>query len=315
MNEHELKSALQDAMVASSPPPPMSPEGAVAAGRVAQRRRKTAWAGGVAGLAVVAIAVGAVLVPQLTGGGTTEAGGAPLTTTAPPPPSVSPVPPTGPPPTSGSIDPSSTKTPWPDGQTDRTAHSGPRADKSVQALNDLGASLPPTYEAVDKQPLTPGDTPETWYGPMRYTQSQFADYYDGDKQVWEYMGTSPVTQKGTSGVGKLWILVLTKGNRFADVSSPCEAKEAVWTISRGECRLVDVDGKKVAHVTAAPAGEGPYDINGMDEATIYRHDDGTLVAIAQSREFRRSGHQPLAELPFTADQLAKLATEQKFHLD
>lgn len=315
MNEHELKSALQDAMVASSPPPPMSPEGAVAAGRAARRRRKTAWTGGVAGLAVVAIAVGAVLVPQFTGGGTTEAGGPPLTTTAPPPPSASPsVSPTASPPPSASVD-ASGKPEWPDGQTDRTARSGPRADKSVQVLNDLGASLPPTYEAVDKEPLTPGDTPETWHGPMRYTQSQFEDYYDGDKQVWEYMGTTPVTQDGTSGVGKLWILVLTKGNRFADVSSPCEAKQAVWTISRGECRLLDVDGKKVAHLTAGPSGEGPYDINGMDEAAIHKHDDGTLVVIAQSREFRRSGHPALAELPFTADQLAKLATERKFHLD
>ncbi|MEU7529812.1 hypothetical protein AB0A74_29080 [Saccharothrix sp. NPDC042600] len=314
MNEHELKSALQDAMVASSPPPPMSAEGAVAAGRAAQRRRKTAWAGGVAGLAVVAIAVGAVLVPQLTGGGTTEVGGTPLTTGAPPP-SVTPVSPTGPPPTSGSIDPSSTKTSWPDGQTDRTAHSGPRADKSVQALNDLGASLPPTYEAVDKQPLTPGDTPETWYGPMRYTQSQFDDYYDGDRQVWEYMGTSPVTQKGSSGVGKVWIMVLTKGNRFANVSSPCEAKRAVWPISRGDCRVVDVDGKQVGHLSAGPSGDDPSNINGMDEAAIYQHDDSTLVVIAQAREFRRSGHPALAELPFTGDQLAKLVTDEKFHLD
>ncbi|CAL9375233.1 hypothetical protein SUDANB95_00941 [Actinosynnema sp. ALI-1.44] len=314
MNEHELKSALQDAMVASSPPPPMSAEGVVAAGRAAQRRRKAAWTGGVAGVAVVAIAVGAVLVPQLTGGGTTEAGGPPpLTTTAPPSvsPSMSPAPP---PPPSASVD-ASGKPEWPDGQTDRTARSGPRADKSVQLLNDLGASLPATYQAVDKQPLTAGETPETWYGPMRYTQSQFEDYYDGGKQSWEYMGTSPVTQQGTSGVGKVWVMVLTRGNRFAHVSSPCEAKQAVWTIGRGDCRLLDVDGKKVAHLTAGPTGDDPSNTNDMDEAAIYKHDDGTLVVIAQSREFRRTGHPALAGLPFTADQLTTLVTDEKFHLD
>lgn len=319
MNEHELKSALQDAMVASSPPPPMSARGAVAAGRAAQRRRKAAWTGGVAGMAVVAIAVGAVLVPQLTGGGSTEAGGPPLTTGAPPSTTTGPSAGTttgsdvGP---TGSIDPSASKAPWPDGQRDRTATSGPRADKSVQALNDLGASLPPTYQAVDKQPLTPGDTPETWHGPMRYTQSQFEDYYDGDRQVWEYMGTSPVTQQGTSGVGKVWIMVLTKGNRFGNVSSPCEAAPAVWTIGRnGECVVRDVGGKKVGHLTAGAAGVEPHDRSDLDEAAIYRHDDGTLVVIGQGREFPRTGHPPLAGLPFTADQLAKLVTEEKFHLD
>ncbi|MEJ2855399.1 MULTISPECIES: hypothetical protein [unclassified Saccharothrix] len=319
MNEHELKSALQDAVVASSPPPPMSPAEAVAAGRAAQRRRKAAWGGGVAGLAVVAIAVGAVLVPQLTGGANTEAGGAPpLTTSAPPaPPSV-----TGPSvtltqmPSSVPLDPSQTKPEWPDGQTDRTARSGPRADKSVQALNDLGASLPATFQAVDKTPLTPpGDPGETWYGPMRYTQSQFEDYYDGGKEIWEYLGTTPVTQQGTSGVGKLWIMVLTKGNRFADVDSPCKAAEAAWAIRSGECAVRTVGGKQVGYVTATPTSGGPMDRNDLDEVAIHRHDDGTLVVIGQAKEFYRTGHPALSGQPFTADQLSALVTDPKFHLD
>ncbi|MFI9814337.1 hypothetical protein [Saccharothrix variisporea] len=319
MNEHELKSALQDVMVASSPPPPMSPAAAVAAGRAAQRRRNTAWAGGVAGVAVVAIAVGAVLVPQFTGGGNTQVGGPPvLTTTAssepgstPPSVTLTEVPP------SASLDPSYTKPQWPSGQTDRTARSGPRADKSVQALNDLGAALPPTFQAVDKQPVTPpGDPGSTWYGPMRYTQSQFEDYYDGGKEIWEYMGTTPVTQQGTSGVGKLWILVLTKGNRFADAQSPCEAAEAAWAIRNGECAVRTVAGKQVAYVTAVPATTGdPNDRNDLDEVAIHRHDDGTVVVIGQAKEFYRTGHPALSGQPFTADQLATLVTDAKFHLD
>ncbi|GAA0229348.1 hypothetical protein GCM10010492_29730 [Saccharothrix mutabilis subsp. mutabilis] len=314
MNEHELKSALQDAMVASSPPPPMSAEGAVAAGRAAQRRRKAAWTGGVAGVAVVAIAVGAVLVPQLTGGGSTRAGGPPLTTGAPPSATADPSagPTTGEVTATDSVDPSASKPEWPDGQTDRTARSGARADKSVQVLNDLGASLPPTFQAVDKQSLVPEGDPDTsWYGPMRYTQSQFDDYYDGGKESWEYMGTSPVTQQGTSGVGKVWVLVLTKGNRFADVQSPCEAKQVVWTIDTGDCVVRTVGGKQVGHLTAAASARRP----DLDEAAIFRHDDGTLVVIGQAKEFRRTGHPALSGLPFTADQLTTLVTDEKFHLD
>ncbi|NUT93761.1 MAG: hypothetical protein HOY78_17250 [Saccharothrix sp.] len=320
MNEHELKSALHDAMVASSPPPPMSPAGAVAAGRAAQRRRKTAWAGGVAGVAVVAIAVGAVLVPQFAGGGNTQAGGAPLLTTTAPSepsselPSAPPVTPTGMP-SSGPPYPSSSKPEWPNGQTDRTARSGPRADKSTQALNDLGAALPATFQAVDKTPVTPpGDPGSTWYGPMRYTQSQFEDYYDGGKEVWEYMGTTPVTQQGTSGVGRLWFMVLTKGNRYASVQSPCEAAEAAWTISAGECAVRTVNGKQVAYVTAVPTTD-ELRRNDLDEVAIHRYDDGTVVLIGQAKEFHRTGHPALSGQPFTADQLSTLVTDPKFHLD
>ncbi|WP_433263461.1 hypothetical protein ACQPZF_32260 [Actinosynnema sp. CS-041913] len=317
MNEHELKSALQDAMVASSPPPPMNPEAAVEAGRAAKRRRKATWGGAVAGLAVVAIAVGAVLVPQLTGGagdgGVINAGG-PSTTplsVSPSPGDVVTVTPTNPSvkPPNPSVTPTApagdTSTPWPDGQTDRTASSGPRADKSVRILNDLGSALPPGYQAVDKQPVG-----ERWFGPMRSAQSQFADYYDGDKQVWEYMGTTPVTQQGSSGVGKLWIQVMTKGNRHSSISSPCDAVNGNWPI-QGPCEVREVGGKKVGFATGTATGE---DAN-LDQLAVYKHDDGTVVFVGQAREFYRSGHPPLAGPILTPEQLTAQAVDAKYHLD
>ncbi|CCH34010.1 hypothetical protein ABZ816_09320 [Actinosynnema sp. NPDC047251] len=317
MDEDELKSALRDAMVASSPPPPMSPAAAVAAGRSARRRRATGWGAAVAGLAVVAIAVGTVLVPQLSagsGGAVIQAGGQSsdprpqptgsggVTTTGRP--SV-PGSPTGTGAPTGTGEPSgATRTSWPDGQTDRTATSGPRADKSVRVLNDLGSALPPTFQAVDMQPI--GDQ---WSGPMRSAQSQFVGYYDGDGQIWEYMATTPVMQSGSSAVGRLWIQVATKGTAKASDGSPCGAVAAAWPIE-GPCSEVDAGGKRVGFVSARPGTESD-----LDELVVHQHDDGTLVFIGQAAEFRRAGYPALSAPVFTRDQLAALATDPKFHLD
>ncbi|MEU4803172.1 hypothetical protein [Actinosynnema sp. NPDC023587] len=313
MNEDELKSALHDAMVASSPPPPMSPEAAVAAGQAARRRRKTAWGGAVAGLAVVAITVGAVLVPQLAGGSgegaVIEAGGrssdprpvppgwSGVTATTPPSPTGSPAQ------TAPSTASGPTERRWPDGQTDRTATSGPRAEKSVRVLNELGSSLPPTFQAVDKQASGGG-----WSGPMRYTQSQFATYYGRDEQSWEYLATTPVVRDGSPGVGRLWIQVATKGNRMSSTTSPCQASDAAWSI-KGTCEVVDVGGKEVGYLTAARGEESD-----LDELAIYRHDDGTVVYLGQSAAYRNTGHPALSGQVFTREQLAALVIDEKFHL-
>ncbi len=303
MNEHELKSAMQDAMVASSPPPPMSPEAAVEAGQAARRRRKAVWGGTVAGVAVVAIAVGAVLVPQLTGSAGIEAGKQPsgpqLTTVVPPSsPTVDPsvVTFTG--------KPSGTETPWPDGQTDRTATSGPRADKSVRILNDLGAALPAGFQAVDKEPAG-----QESHGKARHTQSQFRDY-DGDRQIWEYLARTPVVQQGTSGVGKLWIQVTTRPDGDPQLPPPCALAERAWAI-KGTCEERTVDGKRIGFITATP-GEQDAD---LDELVIYQHGDGTTVLVGQAAGFRGLGHPPLAGQPFTQEQLIAQAADAKYHLD
>ncbi|MBB5955868.1 hypothetical protein FHS29_002449 [Saccharothrix tamanrassetensis] len=313
MNEHELKNALQDAMVASSPPPSMSPEAAVEAGRAANRRRRATLGGAVAGLAVVAIAVGAVLVPQFTGGAgggaVIDAGG--QSSGSPTPSSISPTPPavtpTGNPSATGSVVPMNETGPeWPNGQTDRTQTSGPRADKSVRMLNDLVSALPQGYQAVDKQPVD-----QRFTGNLRHTQSQFSDYYDGRKEVWEYLAATPVARKGdSSAIGKLWIQVTTKGGELGSISSPCDATERAWAI-QGTCEVLDVGGRKVGFITADAGGDRP----DLDQLVIYKHDDGTVVMVGQAQGFVRSGHPALDALPFTRDQLVAQATDAKYHLD
>ncbi|MGW4112617.1 hypothetical protein ACWEFJ_17240 [Actinosynnema sp. NPDC004786] len=299
MNEHELKSALREVMVASSPPPPMSPEAALDRGRRAQRRRQATWGGAVAGLAVVAIAVGAVLLPQLTGGGGSGvgvAGGQP----SDPRPSAGAAPLSGAPP----VD---TRTPWPDGQGDRTATGGPRADKGVALLNDLASSLPPGVKAEDRTRIGFAD-----HGPMTWRQAQFAEYV-GDLQVWEYEARTPVVFPGEPGVGELTIKVETRGNtRLGDLVGCAAATRYPYPVSGGTCQVVDVEGKQVAVVTGATR-DG--DANTLDAAAFHRHPDGTLVTVAYADEFLQSGHPPLSRPALTPAQLAALAADPKFHLD
>ncbi len=313
MNEHELKSALQEVMVASSPPPPMSPEAALDRARRAQRRRQTALGGGLAGLAVVAIAVGAVLVPQLTGGGagvqvaggqSSESGPRVTPTDRPPSgsPSVTPLPPSLSLPSGGS-----TETQWPNGQTDRTATNGQRADKGAKLLSDLASSLPPGVKAEDRTRVGFSD-----HGPMTRHQAEFTEYV-GDLQVWDYEARTPVVITGEAGVGELFIQVETKGNtRLGDLVGCAAATRFSYPVEGGTCGLVDVGGKQVAVVTGATANGQR---NTLDSAAFYRHPDGTLVTVAYASEFLESGHPALARPALTGAQLAAIAADPKFHLD
>lgn len=309
MNEHELRSAMRDAVVASSPPPPMDAGAALDRGRRAHRRRKATWG---AGLAVVGIAVGAVLAPNLVGGG----GDGVLVASqpsdeAPPRPSVTPTgQPSGPPvavttatPPSA---PASTETPWPDGQTDRTATSGPRADRARGLLDDLRAALPAGVKGEDRERIGHAD-----YGPMSRHQGQYANTANG-VQVWEYTATTPLVRPGEPGVAELWIQVETKGNSRVR-GEACEAATRYpYPLSGGTCEVVEVDGKRVGVVTGADADPGA---NTYEAGAFYRHPDGTLVMIGVSKEYGESGHPGMAAVPLDGHQLAVLAVDARFHLD
>lgn len=318
MNEHELKNALREAVVASSPPPPMDAGGALEAGRSAARKRRATWGGAVAGLAVVGIAVGATLVPGMSGGsggGVQVAGQSslPLTTGQSAPPSSAVHPPTVTTTTSpsgapgGSTPGSGTKTSWPDGQQDRTARSGPRADKGAKVLNDLSSSLPPGFDTPDKQRVGYED-----YGPMRHAQAQFEEYV-GQTQVWEYWARTPVVKTGVGGVGRLEVQVLTKGATEFDGATGCAAAlRATYPVrgGNGRCGTVDANGKQVTVLTVDSPDE-----NTLEQGAFFWHEDGTLVIVAQSKAYANSGHPGMAEQPLTQQQLAALAADPKFHLD
>ncbi|GGP49864.1 hypothetical protein [Saccharothrix coeruleofusca] len=317
MNEQELKNALRDAVVASSPPPAMDTRRALEAGRAAARKRRATWGGAVAGLAVVGIAVGATLLPGLSGGsGSVQVGGQserPSTTgqSARPSPSgpaltttVTPKVPSGQP---NAQPGASSKTQWPDGQQDRTATSGPRADKGTKVLNDLSSSLPPGFSAPDKQRVGFDD-----YGAMRRAQASFEEYV-GQTQVWTYWAYTPVVKADAEGVGRLEIRVLTKGSTELGGATGCAAAlRATYPVhgANSRCDTADVGGKQVALLTANTPVQ-----NGLEQAALFWHEDGTLVTVAQAKGFANSGHPAMAQPPLTPQQLAALATDPKFHLD
>jgi hypothetical protein len=252
----------------------------------------------VAALAVVGIAVGATFVPTLTGGGGSQQVAAPVVSA----PSAVPLT------TMPTVPPSDTqngeKPKWPNGQTDRTATNGPRADKSVTVLNDLDASLPTGFKTGEFTATDPN-----FWGPTRFTQSQFRDYYNGSSEIWEYMATSPVVRTdGSTNAGRIYAQITTKGNDFP--TDPCGLTSRSWGIE-GTCAVVDVAGKPVGVLTSNRAGDDPR----FDELAAYRHDDGTVVFIAQAKEYYGTGHPGLDAEPLTTQQLAALATNPKFRLD
>lgn len=278
MNEDEVRSALRDVVVASSPPPPMDTGTAVEVGRKAHRRRRATRAGVVAGLAVVGIAVGGTFLPQALSGG----GG--LLDAA-----------------SGNGDGKAigaTETSWPNGQTDRTATNGPRADKSMNLMPVLGEALPPGLVVGEKPPNV-----------NIRAQSQFKDYAADGGEVWEYQATAPVTKTdGSQRVGTLFVQVTTAGNPIP--AEPCAAAAHAAGI-RGTCQVVDAGGKQVGLLTSD--GSGTEQV--FEQLAAYRYPDGTVVYVAQATTFRDSGLPALDARPSTEDQLAALAIDPRFHLD
>ena len=215
MNEEDLNQALHDVIVRSSPPPSMDPARALEQARRVRKRRRATWAGLAVVPLVVGVTAGPALVANLTGDrsvGQMVAGGpgtpsASPSTSAPPP--VSTVAPTTAPKTRKTGDP------WPEGQVDRTASAGPRADRAVALLNDLTSAVPPGFTSPDlKYPS--GD-------PMRWPQSQYASN-DGEPDYWEYSASMPVQKDNR--VGKLLAMSTTPTGKPA--TAPCTLAKTFW---------------------------------------------------------------------------------------
>ncbi|WP_410790647.1 hypothetical protein [Kribbella sp. C-35] len=294
MNEEDLNEALHDVIVRSSPPPSMDPARALEQARRARKRRRAAW--GVAAVVplVVGIGAGPALVANLTGDrsvGQMVAGGPGAT------PSTSPSASTPPPVTTvaPSTAPKTRKTgdPWPEGQVDRTATAGPRADRAVTLMNDLTSALPPGFTSPNLK------YPEG--GPMRWPQSQYASN-DGEPDYWEYMASIPVQKDNR--VGKLLVQSTTPDGKPA--TDPCQLAKKFWG-GTGTCAVVDVNGKKVGVLTTKGGGD-------YDQWATYRYDDGTVVYLAQAKKNDRTDRAPLTQQVFTPRQLAELVTSPKFKI-
>lgn len=289
MNENELRHALRTTMATAAPPPPMSELPVLDAARLAERRRRARWAGvGSAAAAVLVVALAVVVVAATSGAGGSDTGAL-----RPPPPSSTTS-------TTGSEQPTDTETSWPNGQTDRTAQKGPEYDQGVTLLAELDASVPPGFEAPDDLKGN-GDLAGA---PMKDHQAQYLDMVEG-VEVWQYMADAAVTKGGK--VGRLLAEVETPGN--GATGAGCGLAPGLWGMDGG-CSEVLIDGKRVGVFYSNDP-----EFDQFEQWAGYRHDDGTVVWIAQAGFRAFTNYPSLDALPLTDHRLAELAADPRFHLD
>ncbi|RZS44329.1 hypothetical protein EV193_101204 [Herbihabitans rhizosphaerae] len=279
MNENELRNGLRAAMSGEAPPATLTGEIVVERARRARRRRQATLAGAGSAAAVALIAVGAVVLPGMSSGepsGQIGVGARPT--------SVSPTPTPGRP-SSGSTKPS---TSWPNGQTDRTARSGPEYDRGARVLEVLTMLRPPGHTA-------PPDA-----AGLTYHQANFEDRVN-DRETWSYLSYLPVAKDG--GVGRLLAEVHTPGTR-SNSGNGCELAKKFWGVG-GQCRVVQVGGASVGVVTDSADSR-------IDQVAAVRRADDTAVFVAQAKSWEQTGKPPLRELPFTPEALAAAAIDPRF---
>ena len=292
MNENDLRDAMRATMTIT-PPPPMESAAAVTAGRRAVRRRATLAAAGTttAVLVVTALVMNSGLHRSATGGDAPWAGPAQPTAVDGSVPA-----PIGTPSAAGD----DTKPSWPldgDGQPqqDATARSGERYQQGKKLLREVLAVVPDGWS-------TPAGKPDDEI-PLQYHQAQV----EGDQtgSTWGYLATATVARDG--GSGQLLAEVHTTNNGLP--AEPCALARKFWELG-GSCAVRRVGGAKVG-VAHATGGE-----QGIDQWAAYRHPDGIVVYVAQSRTAQNGATtlKPLKDLPLSKPELAALAADDRFHL-
>jgi hypothetical protein len=256
------------------PPPPMSSAAALRTARRARWRHRAMWTGFGSAGSVAAVAVAAVVLSAATG-------------------QWVPGHPDSPGPAPGPTD-TETAGPWPTGQDgrpqeDRTARTGPHFDKGKQLYEALQAIVPDGYS------LDQGS-------PEQFHRAEFEERVNG-VEVWSYQASTSVVKDGRTG--RLLAKVQTAGNGLP--AEPCEVTKTLWRMG-GECRLVQTSVGNVG-VVIEPTGD-----NRLDQWAAYRHPDGLVVYIAQSKTTSQGNDAPLTELPLTVEQLANLVIDQRFRL-
>ncbi|MFE9205646.1 hypothetical protein [Micromonospora sp. NPDC007230] len=300
MNGDELREALRHEMAVVASPPPLDTAAALGAARRARARRRTGWA--CAGSATVVLAVAGVAAVGTAGAGIPDSGaagaGAPGTGTA----RAGGVSPTasGTTPLPGPSD-RGTAEPWPTGpdglpQQDRTAKAGTRYDQGVRLLDELIAVVPAGYVVPEYAPNQSVDD-----DPPRSSQAEFDGKVNG-VDVWRY--TSVATIAKGDRTGRVAVEVYTRGNELP--TEPCALTRRFWGME-GQCQVVTVGNMKIG-VVVQPTIDRRF-----DQWSAYRHPDGTVTFVAQSRSYS-SPKNGLKELPFTVPQLAALAMNERFHL-
>ncbi|QUQ63057.1 hypothetical protein [Kutzneria sp. CA-103260] len=177
---------------------------------------------------------------------------------------------------------------------DRTQANGPQNDKSVQLLTTLDGVLPSTVAPATDQQLR---------GAAFALRTHQAQVENWDTNTWSYEGIEPVASvNGGAGVGRVLVEVYAPGNDIP--TDICKAAQAFWGVG-GDCAVKQV-GDKAVGLIAHTADKR------IDSVAAYRYSDGTVVYLAQSKDYFSSNLPGLATPPLTGDQLASLVLTPGF---
>jgi hypothetical protein len=224
-----------------------------------------------------AVLVATVVVGASLLSGTPAATGV---TTGSPPPSRYPIPP---------VAPSTTAEAFPTGpdgspQQDRTATDGVRYKQGVKLLDALISGVPAGYTVVDQS-----------------HQADFIGPVNG-VEVWDYGAYVALRKDGHTGT--LSATVFTAGMLAYD---GCDLAKRFST-SIGRCEMFAVGVAQVAVAAPTATGDQRY-----DQWAAYRQPDGVVIFVAQTKRLDDKS-TPLPALPLSAEQLAGLAADERFHL-
>jgi hypothetical protein len=111
-----------------------------------------------------------------------------------------------------------------------------------------------------------------------------------------------------AGTGRVLVESVTPGN--SGPTDVCELAKGFWGVG-GTCETRQVQGKTVGLITKT---QDPR----IDQVVAYRYDDGTTVAVAQTKQPDNTGDSTtpangsMAQLPLTEDQLLPLVLSPAF---
>ncbi|GAA3004296.1 hypothetical protein [Actinokineospora diospyrosa] len=276
MDEHSLRTALNDVMTATPTPPAMDGDRVLATARQARRAHRARLAGAGSAVAVVIVAAGAFTLPVF-GGGVDDsiAVGSASTSTSSASSTVT-ITPTA---------PSDTKPVLPPGQTDRTQTSGPEADRSQSLLKQLLTVAPAGYVMPEKV-ANPENVP---------AQDHQAQVTDDEGKVWEYAAYAAI------GKDDRWGRLTVRSVHFEQGARGCDIP---WEGLAASCATIEVGGKFIPVYTA---------VSSPDQWAVYMHPDGIVVTVLQQRD-HFSSLNGLTAFPLTPEKLAELAADPRFTL-
>ncbi|BCJ40583.1 hypothetical protein GCM10010168_74290 [Actinoplanes ianthinogenes] len=120
--------------------------------------------------------------------------------------------------------------------------------------------------------------------------------------VWSYVTTVKITKGGSAG--ELAAELHEPDKRPTD---PCALTASFWG-GAATCQVRKVGSAVVGVATATDA------LHQYEQWVAYRYPDGGVVVVGQDRDSSFEAIPSLAELPFTATELARLATDPEFRV-